>query len=393
MACVNSMRTILGPNTTTSNTERFLEDYGLSEEDVGDNEKPSDWKALFHGKNVDDDFKLGIQVNPGHGKGSGPDKGVYLRLYSDFYQSDIIIASPLGIRLLLENKGKAERDFLSSIEMAYLHQADVLYHQNWEHVDFVLRNMNLLPTNDRGTDFSRVRPYFLEGKGANYRQLIISTSFNQPIIQASYREFGKSLSGGVRIKVDPGDGSIVDVISKVKQVFQLVPVQSLKDEDNARYEYFIANIIAPILRLKQGRTLIITPSYLHFIRVRNHLMEMEANAAYVSEYSRDSEISRGRSRFFHGHHDILLYSGRAHFFRRFQIRGAMNVIFYSLPEVPQFYAECVNMLAEASNAGLEDDMSCIALCSKYEQMALERIVGVKRSQHMLSSDRSTFMFK
>jgi hypothetical protein len=36
---------------------------------------------------------------------------------------------------------------------------------------------------------------------------------------------------------------------------------------------------------------------------------------FVSEYSRDSEISRGRSRFFHGQKDILLFSGRAHFFR------------------------------------------------------------------------------
>jgi hypothetical protein len=35
----------------------------------------------------------------------------------------------------------------------------------------------------------------------------------------------------------------------------------------------------------------------------------------VCEYSRDSEISRGRSNFFHGRKDIMLYSGRAHFFR------------------------------------------------------------------------------
>jgi hypothetical protein len=42
---------------------------------------------------------------------------------------------------------------------------------------------------------------------------------------------------------------------------------------------------------------------------------LQVNAAYISEYSRDSEVSRGRSRFFHGQKDILLYSGRAHFFR------------------------------------------------------------------------------
>ena len=51
---------------------------------------------------ADDDFKLGIQFNPGRGKGSGSNKGVYLRLFSDFFISDVIIASPLGLRLIIE---------------------------------------------------------------------------------------------------------------------------------------------------------------------------------------------------------------------------------------------------------------------------------------------------
>jgi hypothetical protein len=32
------------------------------------------------------------------------------------------------------------------------------------------------------------------------------------------------------------------------------------------------------------------------------------------------------------------------------------------------------------------------LCTKYEKMALERIVGAKRCEHMLSSGKTTFMF-
>lgn len=44
-------------------------------------------------------------------------------------------------------------------------------------------------------------------------------------------------------------------------------------------------------------------------------MVLQVSAAFVCEYSRDSEISRGRSRFFHGTKDVMLYSGRAHFFR------------------------------------------------------------------------------
>ncbi|MFV0114191.1 hypothetical protein ACNF30_13640, partial [Staphylococcus aureus] len=57
-------------------------------------------------------------------------------------------------------------DFLSSLEVVLLHQADVLYMQNWDHVDFILKHTNNLPVGSHDTDFSRVRPYFLDGKGA-----------------------------------------------------------------------------------------------------------------------------------------------------------------------------------------------------------------------------------
>jgi U3 small nucleolar RNA-associated protein 25 len=387
------MRAILGPNTTVSNGERFVEEYGADDESEPQPRKPQDWRDLFEGQNVDDDFKLGIQVNPGHGKGSGMDKGVYLRLFADFYLSDIVIASPLGIRLLIENKGKAERDFMSSLEVIYISQADVLYFQNWEHVDFVMRHANQLPINDRGTDFSRIRPYFLDQKSHQYRQLVLSTALNLPVIQATFREFGTSLSNKIRLKSEAGEGSISDVLSKVKQVFQLIPCDSLPNEDEDRFTYFVKNVMTPILRMKQNRTLIVTPSYLDYIKIRNYLMEQQADAAFISEYSRDSEISRGRSRFFQGKHQLLVYSGRAHFFRRFALRGAMHIVFYSLPERPDFYSEMVNFLAEASNAGLEADMSCIALFTRYDQMLLEKIVGKKRSIHMLGSGQNTFVFK
>jgi U3 small nucleolar RNA-associated protein 25 len=104
----------LGKNTTVSRLNDFIEEYRTSEnsdssEDsdgaddlTNKHKKPDDWNALFN-KNVDDDFKLGIQMNPCQGKGSGADKGAYIRLFTDFYASDIILASPLGLRLVIES--------------------------------------------------------------------------------------------------------------------------------------------------------------------------------------------------------------------------------------------------------------------------------------------------
>lgn len=346
---------------------------------------------------------MGIQLNPGHGKGSGSDKGVYLRLYSDFYISDIIIASPIGLKLAIENNGSKslDFDFLSSIEQVIIHQADVLYMQNWDHLDYILRHTNNLPKLSHDTDYSRVRNYFLDGKGANHRQIMLTTNFNTPELLNFFRTYGQSKSGYFRTKKIYNHGVISNVVVNVKQIFQIIPsIRSLDMLEDQRFQYFKENVLLPLLNNNQSRTLIVTPSYLHFIRVRNELMNQDASAVYISEYSRDSEISRGRARFFQGQKNIMLYSGRAHFYRRFKIRGVRHIIFYSLPEYPHFYSEFVNMLTNSISAAdeqeksnlLQNELSCITLFSQYEKMPLERIVGLKRADHMLTSDKSTFLF-
>jgi Utp25, U3 small nucleolar RNA-associated SSU processome protein 25 len=61
-----------------------------------------------------------------------------VRLYSEFLQSDVIVASPLGLTTLLTEAAGAgdagAADFLTSIEIAVVARADVLLMQNWMHV-------------------------------------------------------------------------------------------------------------------------------------------------------------------------------------------------------------------------------------------------------------------
>jgi len=88
-----------------SNKKRFFDSFGPSGEDVDKNqdeneddekqqdenkkEKAEDFNLLFSG-NVEDHFKFGLSV----AKKS-------LKLFTEFYSSDIIIASPLGLKSVI----------------------------------------------------------------------------------------------------------------------------------------------------------------------------------------------------------------------------------------------------------------------------------------------------
>ena len=60
-----------------------------------------------------------------------------VKLYSDFLQSDIVVASPIALATKLSEESDEEgglADFLSSIEVAIVDRADVQLMQNWAHV-------------------------------------------------------------------------------------------------------------------------------------------------------------------------------------------------------------------------------------------------------------------
>jgi U3 small nucleolar RNA-associated protein 25 len=345
---VHLMMRLLGDSAMLNKTERFEAEYGPpppEDDDNDDDEKEEmkkqrrksvlkqkgpEWNELFgDDANDDDDFKLGMSLNPNVVKSKGA-SGVALKFFTELKKSDIILASPVGLKMSTTNAEDEEEDasdvdFLSSIDICIVARSDVLEMQNWDHVNSVIECLNKQPSNISDIDFSRVRNYFLEGQGENWRQLIMVSSFSDPYILSTFRRYAKNVEGQLKMRrqtlvVD--DASISNVTVRVKQVFQRVACESVSQVGSSRLRYFSEHILPKLIRLKQKHTLIFIPSYFDFVSVRNLLLKQEVSFVSVTEYARISEVSRGRARFHQGRKSIMLYTGRAHFFLRHEIKGA-----------------------------------------------------------------------
>ncbi|KLO94143.1 spt5p [Fusarium fujikuroi] len=385
---VNMIRDICEPDQQ-ENRKRFDDGYVDKEAKFGA-DRPADFKDLFEGSD-DDMFRLGMKFTR-----------KTIKYFAQFYNSDILFASPLGLRMAIgsEEDKKLDFDFLSSIEMVIVDQADALLMQNWEHVEFIFEHMNLQPKDAHGCDFSRVRSWYLEDWAKYFRQTIIMSAFNTPELSELLRSHCHNWAGKVRLQPEyPGMLSQLGI--KAKQTFSRFQSSSVDKDPDARFEYFTSAIVPSLAKRAKDATgtLIFIPSYLDFVRVRNYFATSSAveNVTFgaVSEYADVPEASRARSHFLNGRHRVLLYTERAHHFRRYQFRGVQRVIFYGLPDNPIFYTEIAGGYLGKSEQDLrlEPGQGTVKVVfSKYDVMKLERIVGSKRVGKMIQDRGDTFEF-
>ena len=243
----------------------------------------------------------------------------------------------------------------------------------------------------------------MAGQAANWKQLIMISSFADPNIQSTFKHHSTSYKGCFKMRrkiPTTQDASMSQVLLyQLKQVFIRIQCESLSSQTKDRLSYFADKVLPKLRQMKQKHTLIYIPSYFDFIALRNYLLKKELQFVSVTEYARVSEVSRGRARFLQGRKPIMLYTGRAHYFLRHGIKGAKHVIFFGLPEHADFYPKILNNIT-TTNANEEKeqqttshDPSCLVLFTKYEAHALERIVGTSHCNQMIKSDKSTFVFR
>lgn len=132
--------------------KRFRTDFGSEEEAFNDN------------------FRIGIAI----------DKQMRPRLFESMFESDIIVASPIGLRILTglqksEDKdeeeetmtqgGKKNFDFLSSIEFLVVDSAEAFVFQNLQHLEEVIKILNKRPKKLAGlNDISRLKNMYTDDR-------------------------------------------------------------------------------------------------------------------------------------------------------------------------------------------------------------------------------------
>ncbi len=77
---------------------------------------------------------------------------------------------------------------------------------------------------------------------------------------------------------------------------------------------------------------------------------------------------------------------RFHFYERIPCKGASRVVFYGLPQHPEYYSDVLNWLS------LKTQSEAIALFCALDSFALERIVGTQRMCRMLKAKNPVQVF-
>ncbi|XP_067628431.1 U3 small nucleolar RNA-associated protein 25 homolog [Eurosta solidaginis] len=368
------------------NFARFTDEYtGDSLRFPKNKPKPEDYVETFKG-NIDDNFKIGISVT----KKS-------LKLYTDFNASDIIIASPLGLRLgMASNSNESGAfDFLNSIEIVILDKAEMFLAQNWENLLHIIEHLHLQPQSLSNVNLQRVRPWCLNGLCRFYRQTILLSSHELPEIRSLFLNKCVNYSGKITVSNPILQGDIKNVFVATPQIFHLMDATSLDTVFDARFRYFIKEILPRYRKPSFAHCMIYVPSYFDYVRLRNYLKTESISFAQICEYTKRDKVARARDMFFHSGVHFLLYSERYHFYQRTRIKGIRHLIMYQPPMWPQLYSEMVNMMNDCnqnSADGLDDEMSITVIYTKYDIMQLNAILGTESAAKLQRSDKIIHSF-
>ncbi|EGW34000.1 uncharacterized protein SPAPADRAFT_134197 [Spathaspora passalidarum NRRL Y-27907] len=389
-ACYEVVETMIQLSGTEQqeNKKKFTTQFHTPAEPP--NNKPDDFIDAFKGNN-NDFFCIGMKFTRKS-----------LKLYSSFYSSDIILASPIGLSMILENPDKKKRqyDFISSIEVLIIDRANQIEMQSWDHVNTVMKYVNKIPKEFHDADFSRIRMWSINDQAKLLRQTLVFSEFQTPMINNLISHKSFNLAGKLKFKpIITQENSIMNSIGlKIKQIFQRFESPSPMSDPDSRFKFFTNTILPSLLKSSsyEDGIMIFIPSYFDYLRVKSHLKaNTKFNFASIDEYTSQSKLTRTRQQFTSGKIKILLYTERLHYFRRFEISGVKTLVMFGLPSNPVFYKELIRFIGKSVfKQECDLDLALVKiLFSKWDAVTLERIVGNERAPVLCNSVNESYEFR
>lgn len=323
-------------------------------------------KELITGNN-DDCFRVGIALS----------KKV-LKLYEAFDKSDIILCSPLGLRMILDGNAGRESHLISNIQLAVIDKADIMLQQNWEHLSIIFSHLHNQPS-EIHTDISRVRKCYIDGMSKYYCQLLLFSRYAHELFSALILEYSLNYHGLV-IQNRPCNGTLDKIEIPLCQELRRFAVENAAEQAVLRFNFFKEYCSSSLL----PGTCFVIPSYFDFVRVRNYFKRTEESFVACHEYAPRNKITRARDMFYHKMKKILLVTERYYYFNRRPLRGIAKIVFYQLPSHPDFYCEFINM----ANCEAGTRFSSVLFYCLYDRIRLQNTFGTDLANSIISSKKT-----
>ncbi|GMR41715.1 hypothetical protein PMAYCL1PPCAC_11910, partial [Pristionchus mayeri] len=314
--------------------------------------------------NRDDCFRLGVALSRKS-----------LKLYAPFERADILICSPLGLRMVIGGDSGRESHLLSSLQLAVVDEANVLLQQNWEHLPLIFNTMHSQPSKI-DSDVSRVRTQYLDGQAAFLCQTLLFSTHRHELFTA--------LMGGRRnhrgaVSFRPAsEGLLTQIELRICQELHSIKCEDSTTQSDARFNFFKEKIW-PTLSL---HTAIFIPSYYDYVRIRNLFKKDTESFVQCHEYAPQNKITRARDLFYHGEKKLMLITERFHHFNRVNIRKMHKIVFYQPPSRPSFYIDLINMCQP------EGRLQSILLFTQYDRIRMENIFGLEMGTAIMKSEKA-----
>ena len=368
------------------------------------------WKGISNKKkfmdeysefdSMDDCFRLGINVSFFENK---------MKLYTPFDESDIIIASPLGLKLAKPSdndksfKNSKVYDFLSSIEIFLMDFSEVFIYQNMEHLNEILSFLNKPPKNNQNiVDINRIKENYANNLGEYLRQNIIISQFKCIDIDAAINDICKNINGKILLN-GPYENQITLLKNEFEEKYKLLNSDNYeiryefkilrdlkKDEEDfeEKFNYFTKNIWQNLYESFEKHTIIFVSSTFDYMILKSFFKKKSKSVCFISEDTDKRDWQRNRLFFEQGKYKFLLYDERAHVYKKINLKFAKNIFFYSLPEDPMIFNEMIHLIDpvnynqnlekynyESKQNEIQKYGSVIALVTPIEKYNLEKILG------------------